>query len=152
MPDEENYYTDEDLLKESIKFVLSWFLQVPRPLSSGTSYIDSRGNSTQHFDFFFFSFVSTGNYFIFEPPGSQMIKLAGLSSPYRNFSAMTRSRISLLSNYSLERMFQNFERWGAQRLRYARIWAMIIDSIESNKSLFQSEMKFNFLKLDVAYM
>lgn len=54
MPNEENYYTDEDLLKESIKFVLSWFLQVPRPLSSGTSYIDSRGNSTQHFDFFFF--------------------------------------------------------------------------------------------------
>lgn len=29
---------------------------------------------------------------------------------------------------------------------------MIIDSIESNESLFQSEMKFNFFKLDVAYM
>lgn len=131
---------------------MSWFSQVPRLLSSGTSYIDSRGNSSQHFDFFFFSFVSTGNYFIFEPPGSRMIKLAGLSSPYRNFSPVTRSRISLLSNYSLERMFQNFERWSAPRLRYARIRAMIIDSIESNESLFQSEMKFNFFKLDVAYM
>lgn len=39
--------------EESIKSTLSWFSQVPRLLS----YIDSRGgNSSQHFDFFFFFF------------------------------------------------------------------------------------------------
>lgn len=100
MPDDENCI--EDLLKESIKSALSWFSQVPRLLSSGTSYIDSRGNSSQHFDFFFFLRLN-GKLLYLRTSGSRMIKLAGLSSPYHNFSPVTRSRISLLSNYSLRR-------------------------------------------------
>lgn len=77
MPNEENYYTDEDLLKESIKFVLSWFLQVPRPLSSGTSYIDSRGNSTQHFDFFFFFLRLNGKLLYLRTSGKSDDQVSG---------------------------------------------------------------------------